>query len=48
MERELYAKYWEMNTVRTAKGVILLDMVYTINSKSYDIKGANMLVAMDN
>ena len=26
----------------------MLDIVYMINSKSYDIEGANMLVAMDN
>ena len=37
-----------MNNIRMAEGVILLDMIYTINSKSYDVERVNMLVAMDN
>ena len=48
MEREVYAKEWEMNNTRTVEEVILLDMIYTINSKSYDIEGANILVVIDN
>ena len=37
-----------MNTPRMAEAVILLDMIYIINGKSYDINGTNMMVVMDN
>ena len=48
MEREMYAKEWDMNTVRTAEVMILFDMIYTINNKIYDIVNTNMIVAIDN
>ena len=48
MEREVFSKEQEMNTLRMAEAIILLDMIYTINGKSYDINGADMMVAMDN
>ena len=37
-----------MNNARMVEEVILLDMIYIINSKSCNLEGANMLVAMDN
>ena len=37
-----------MNNARMIEGVILLDIIYTINSKSYNVEGANILVAIDN
>ena len=48
MEREVYTKEWEINKARIAEGVILLDMIYMINSKSYNVEGANMLIVIDN
>ena len=37
-----------MNTSRTAEAIILLDIIYTINSKSHDIEETNMVVTIDN
>ena len=48
MEKELFAKEWEMNTARIAEAIILLDMIRTINNKSYNIMDMNMIIAMDN
>ena len=48
MEREVFSKEWEINTLRTAEAIILLDMIDTINRKSYDINDADMTVAIDN
>ena len=48
MEKEVFLKEWEMNTPRIAEAVILLDMIYTINRKSYNINGIDMMVAIDN
>ena len=31
MEKELFAKEWEINTARIVEAVILLDMIRTIN-----------------
>ena len=48
MEREVFSKEWEMNTPRIAEVVILLDIIHTINGKSYDINGVDMIVVIDN
>ena len=48
MEKEVFSKEWEMNTPRMVEVVILLDMIHTINRKSYDINSINMIVAIDN
>ena len=48
MEKEVFSKEWEMNTLRMAEAVILLDMIYTINGKSHNINGADMTVVIDN
>ena len=48
IEKELFTKEQEMNTARTAEAIILLDMIRTINNKSYDITDVNMTIAMDN
>ena len=48
IEKEVFSKEQEMNTPRTAEAVILLDMIHTINRKSYDINGADITVAMNN
>ena len=37
-----------MNTARTVKATILLDIIQTINNKSHDIMNENLIVAMDN
>ena len=48
MKKEVFLKEWKINTPRMAEAVILLDMIYTINGKSYDINGVDMTVAIDN
>ena len=37
-----------MNTTRTVEAIILLDMIWTINDKSYNIMDTKMIIAMDN
>ena len=48
IEKELFAKKWEMDTARVAKAIILLDMIWTINDKCYNIVDMNMIVVIDN
>ena len=48
MEKELYAKEQELNTVRTAKAMILLNVIQTINNKSYEITNIALTITIDN
>ena len=48
MEKELFVKEWEMNMARIVEAIILLDLMQTINNKSYNIMDMNMTIAMDN
>ena len=48
MEKELFAKEWEINTTRIAEAIILLDIIQTINNKSHNIMNINLTVAIDN
>ena len=47
MEREVYSKQQEMNTLHSAKAIILLDLVQTVNKKSYQIQNVTIIIAMD-
>ena len=48
MEKELFTKEQEMNTVRTVEATILLDMIQIINNKSYNIMNIELIVVIDN
>ena len=48
MKKELYSKDWSINTNRAAKTVILLDMIATIQAKSYSITNRRIPIIIDN
>ena len=48
IEKELFTKEQEINTARIAEAVILLDIIRTINDKSYNIINVRITIAIDN
>ena len=48
MEKELYSKDWSININQAAEAVILLDMIATIQSKSYSIANRRIPITIDN
>ena len=48
IEKEMFSKNWTFNTPRSAEVTVLLDLVKTIYSKSYNIISRNIPITFDN
>ena len=48
MEKEIFSKDETVNTSRSAKVIVLLDLVKIIYSKSYNITSGNIPITFDN
>ena len=48
MEKQLYSKDWSINTNWVTKTVILLDMIATIQAKSYSIINGRIPITIYN
>ena len=48
IERELYSKDWGLNSNRSTKVMILLDMIATFKVKSYTVTNGRIPIIIDN